>query len=1856
MAVGKAKVEFEGDFADLEKEISSAFKKLGADAGQAASEGTKKGTDAAKKAAADAASDVKKSGDAAADSFDGVGDAAAAAATAASGEMSEMAGEVTNSAKKAGEGAASGFKGVGDAAAREGTRASDAMGDMAASTGRAGRDAGERGASGFQAIGDAARGAATSAAASLEGMVGAAGRSGRSAGEAAASGFASVGRAAQNAAASTTSAFSNLGSTISAQLSSAGAAARQAGADVRAGLAKALDESKGIALEIPPAIKSIGLAAAALAGPMAILKGGFDRLMTLDKAAIMFKNIGLSAGEIESQMASLNDVVTGTSLSMADATSAASMLMQAGVEAGKPIDDSIRAMANMAAISGGAADEIGMVMMQIKASGKLLGGDAMQLQGRGVNIYGYLAESLGKSFAEVKKMGEDGQITYEMVVDAVNAKTGELAKEMGETLPAKIANLKTAFSNLGATIIAPFIPAITKMVEFGITIVKALVAPMKSVISFFQSGSVAANILGTAIKVVLTGAFIALGAAAVATIATMLMMGQVPALFLPVIAVVKTLTLVFGRLRLGLQLAAAATRGLAVALFTTPVGWIVLGIAAIVAAVVLLWKHSEAFRNFWVDVWHKIADPVVAAVDAVKAAWGGLVGIFRGEESEEGRSALARLIGVDRVDWIISTITTVKGVWADLKTAFGGGEVEGGGALARLVGIETAERVMEVIGSIKIAWGELWDAFQGGDSGYGALSTLLGDEGRAEFVANLFARMGEGARLVWDSIKQVGQALADVGASIASAGWDAITSVFSALAEVGKSLWDALVQIGSAVWDLVQALAPVLMPVLKVLGAIIGGVIVAGFFLLIGALQIVSGIFQVLGAVISWLSENVLSPLIGIIGEVVGWLVEKLGGAVAGLVDIVTGVISGVGELLGAIWEGLQVAWDTVGQPVLDFILGAFNFWWESVKLGFRLLGAVFEVIWTGLQMAWEAVGQPVLDWIVQKFNDMWTGLQIVFGWLQAGWDFLWNAVVGVYNAIIAPVVSWIVDRFNDLRVKVEVALYLVKGAIQGAADKVSQFYDQYVRPMVDRVIRGFNRIKDTVMGWKDSLVDAVSDAGSWLVDAGRNVVQGFIDGIKSLAGTIGSAFLDMVPGWIKGPFKEALGIHSPSTVFAEYGRNIGEGLVEGVESMQGAVAGATGELADAAAFPTLSVPDMPAAPAMPVAAPVPVVSGESAELAGESFAQVVDAFASMAESMSGTATGVLDPMWAAQNAQFVGLGVTTQAQANSVIVPTWQRMASNMQMTQVGVIAPTLAAMNAAVMQTASLFYQQITAVITPALQYLVTVLFWVLNSGVNPVFAAMRGGLQTVVGAFANAVAAITTQWEQVREATARPVRFTIQSVFNDGLVGMWNSVADLLGTKKMGTYPVRFASGGILPGYTPGRDPYTFVEPNTGMSIGLSGGEAIMRPEVARAMGGSWVDGVNAAARTGGPTAVQRYLGGYRAGGVVESITGLVRRFWPMMTITSTYRNTRDHHGGGRAVDFSNGRDSTPAMRSATSWFAKNYQPALLELIHSPSPFNIKNGRNVGNGFGTYGAGTMAQHRNHVHVAASRPLPAPGGALASIPGDPGMGDFDIAGAFTQEWKDKIASALKGYRKGSGLIDTWPEAISAKLTKAADDKIEKLFMELGGDPGGEGVERWRPLAMQALARHGYNPAQHINAMMKQIQIESGGNPRAINLWDSNAAKGTPSGGLLQVIEPTYRSVRSLYPSAFKGLPDDRFHPLTNLTAGVGAVRRDWGGPAGRWPTTGGYHLGGMLPGGEGWFHKTALEPERILSPRQTVAFEGLVHALDRSVDGGFNLSRVEESPLSSQRTLALTQNIYGGSSEETAEKVVDNLAKVAW
>lgn len=130
----------------------------------------------------------------------------------------------------------------------------------------------------------------------------------------------------------------------------------------------------------------------------------------------------------------------------------------------------------------------------------------------------------------------------------------------------------------------------------------------------------------------------------------------------------------------------------------------------------------------------------------------------------------------------------------------------------------------------------------------------------------------------------------------------------------------------------------------------------------------------------------------------------------------------------------------------------------------------------------------------------------------------------------------------------------------------------------------------------------------------------------------------------------------------------------------------------------------------------------------------------------------------------------------------------------------------------------------------------------------------------------------------------------------------------------------------------------------------------------------------------------------------------------------------------------------------------------------------------------------------------------------------------------------------------------------------------QAGGGPGGNanyrgggGVERWRATALRAL-RMTNSPASWIGSLLRRMNQESGGNPNAINLWDSNAMRGDPSGGLMQ-------NIRSAYASRVAGFPSLRgtnmFHPLGSIVASIVYTKGRYGsGPRG-WDKSGGYENG---------------------------------------------------------------------------------------
>lgn len=183
-------------------------------------------------------------------------------------------------------------------------------------------------------------------------------------------------------------------------------------------------------------------------------------------------------------------------------------------------------------------------------------------------------------------------------------------------------------------------------------------------------------------------------------------------------------------------------------------------------------------------------------------------------------------------------------------------------------------------------------------------------------------------------------------------------------------------------------------------------------------------------------------------------------------------------------------------------------------------------------------------------------------------------------------------------------------------------------------------------------------------------------------------------------------------------------------------------------------------------------------------------------------------------------------------------------------------ALMSAGIRAVGSVFKWLYNNAIRPAWNGISALISSVYNKAIRPVIDKFKSVVGSLGAAFRVAVAAIKVAWDKVKGIARAPVEFIVDTVYNGGIVKVWNKVAGAFGAPKLDA--VKFDRGGILPGYTPGRDPHMFYSA-TGGSLALSGGEAIMRPEVTRALGAGTINGLNAAARTGGVSGVRAAMGG-------------------------------------------------------------------------------------------------------------------------------------------------------------------------------------------------------------------------------------------------------------------------------------------------------------------------------------------------------------------------------------------------------------
>ncbi|MEV5611505.1 peptidoglycan DD-metalloendopeptidase family protein [Streptomyces sp. NPDC052225] len=471
---------------------------------------------------------------------------------------------------------------------------------------------------------------------------------------------------------------------------------------------------------------------------------------------------------------------------------------------------------------------------------------------------------------------------------------------------------------------------------------------------------------------------------------------------------------------------------------------------------------------------------------------------------------------------------------------------------------------------------------------------------------------------------------------------------------------------------------------------------------------------------------------------------------------------------------------------------------------------------------------------------------------------------------------------------------------------------------------------------------------------------------------------------------------------------------------------------------------------------------------------------------------------------------------------------------------------------------------------------------------FDRFKDGLQQ---AFRDMKDGIKRIWDGIKNVVKSPVKFWIETVYNNGIRSVWNRTAAHLpgvGELKELPLPKGFARGGILPGWSTYRDGDDQLVPmRRGEGVYVS--EAMRDPyERAR------LHAVNAAAMSGRSLAQFR---GFADGGIVGDIkSGISKAFskggdavrggladlaetafkpvkkgiskalggnnktWPGLVgglPNSLIDKTIAFIRGKEAESGGSGRWMKPVNAPITTRFGTR-GPMWASGRHTGVDFAARTGTKVvavDNGTvtqsvsgGPYGKHVMISH---------------GGGLASL--------YAHMSALKAQAGDVISRGSRVGLSGATGNVTGPHLhLEARKNGIAVNPMPYFH---AADAGGKGVQRWRGVVESALRQVGQS-LNLASTTLRRMNQESGGNPNAVNTNDINWALGHPSVGLMQVIRGTFQAYAGKYRKVgpFKyGVSVD---PLANVYASMRYALKTYGSLSRAYNRPGGYAMGGIIGG----------------------------------------------------------------------------------
>lgn len=244
-----------------------------------------------------------------------------------------------------------------------------------------------------------------------------------------------------------------------------------------------------------------------------------------------------------------------------------------------------------------------------------------------------------------------------------------------------------------------------------------------------------------------------------------------------------------------------------------------------------------------------------------------------------------------------------------------------------------------------------------------------------------------------------------------------------------------------------------------------------------------------------------VAPVQEAFGKLVEFLRGKLGeaaDAAGGFADSMSGRLQVIVDAFSAFGDFLSSVWESVIKPVFDFMKSTIQEVVDFIApiLKTVLVGA-FNVFATAVQSVWENMIKPAWGLMRDTFG-------IVADILTGNFENLGNRFSSMGDHIKGVVTGPLQVAWDVLKAGVTAAIEVAKSVINQFKDAVGRMVSA-VKGKIDDLVGGFKAMPGRIKA-------AFANAGSWLLEAGKNIIRGLAQGVRNAAGMVENAVRAVIP------------------------------------------------------------------------------------------------------------------------------------------------------------------------------------------------------------------------------------------------------------------------------------------------------------------------------------------------------------------------------------------------------------------------------------------------------------------------------------------------------------------------------------------------------------------------------------------------------------------------------------------------------------------------------------------------------------------------------------------------------------------------